>query len=208
LSHIDKLELENLNLEIYKTLYQQQKNQLNEYTQNQKDDKQLKDQYLKVRSISYYKLNDFSRVVLDVDLPDKEKIYALVTLDGHSAGIALHKYNKTIAYLNSNKRCNYTVYMGTNKTPGITSGMTDDGNLLIKYVPIWKKVNINDKVITSSMDTLFPYGINVGNVVSIDVKENTQEISVKPLFNFSESRNYYLYLNNIKDLNDSNQSLN
>jgi len=202
ISNIDKLEKENSNLKIYKTLFAQQQNQLNEYVRNHKNDKQLKGQYIKVKSLSYYKLNDFSRVVLNIDLPNKEKIYALVTLDGYSAGIVLYKYNKTIAYLNKNKRCNYTVYIGTNKTPGITAGMTDDGNMLIKYVPIWRKVNIDDKVITSSMDTLFPYGIDVGKVVSIDIKENTQEVLVKPLFNSFESRNYYLYIN------DNNQSLN
>jgi cell shape-determining protein MreC len=82
---------------------------------------------------------------------------------GISSAIALKQDNKTIALLNQNKKCNYTVFIGKKQVPGITSGVTKDNKMLIKFIPIWKHINIDDEVITSGMDKIFPYGIKVSS---------------------------------------------
>jgi len=200
LDYIDQLvKLNQINLQ-YKALYEKNLNILMELNKNIEIDIKPELQYKKVRVLSYYKFNDHSQVILDLE-NNIDNISALITYDGFSAGIALNKDNNSIAYLNQHKRCNYTVFIGDENAPGITSGMQDDGNIIVKYVPIWKNVKINDEVITSSMDSIFPYGIKVGKVTNIKINENTKNITVVPYANTLGNRDYYIYT---KDINTSN----
>ncbi len=200
LDYIDQLvKLNQINLQ-YKALYEKNLNILMELNKNIEIDIKPELQYKKVRVLSYYKFNDHSQVILDLE-NNIDNISALITYDGFSAGIALNKDNNSIAYLNQHKRCNYTVFIGDENAPGITSGMQDDGNIIVKYVPIWKNVKINDEVITSSMDSIFPYGIKVGKVTDIKINENTKNITVVPYANTLGNRDYYIYT---KDINTSN----
>jgi len=194
LEHIDMLKKQNREYQKYKVLYEQNHNVLLNYQENNQTDTIFDNNYIKIKALSYLKLNDFSKIVLEDKLKQKDKIYALVTIDGKSAGTVIYKNNKTIAYLNQNERCNYAVYIGKNKSPGITSGMYTDGKLIINYVPIWKTVSIGDEVITSSMDNLFPYGIKVGKVISFKINENTQQVLVEPYASVTKEREFYLYL--------------
>jgi len=146
-----------------------------------------------VKVLSYYKFNDNSRVLIDTQDLNSSKIYSLMTHDGYSAGIVLNKNNTFLAYLNNNDKCNYTVFIGKENVPGITSGISKNGNLLIKYVPIWKKVSLGDEVITSSMDSIFPFGVKVGKVTKINIKDNIQEVLVLPYAKILGTRKYYLY---------------
>jgi rod shape-determining protein MreC len=149
--------------------------------------------FIKVKVLSYLNLNDNSKVILDYSKLINDKIYALITYDGFSAGIVLKKNNQNIAYLNQNKRCNYTVYIGDDNIPGITSGFSQDGKLIIKHIPLWKKINLEDKVITSGMDNIFPFGIKVGIVKSINKGEITQEILIEPFSQILNQRYFYLF---------------
>jgi len=189
----------------YKILYDVTLNKLNEMKRNSDmlNNSDLHLELEKVKVLSYYKFNDYSRVVIDKNDLDKTKIYALITFDGYSAGIVLNKNNSSIAYLNENKRCNYTVFIGKENAPGITSGVENNGKILIKYVPIWKKISLGDEVITSSMDSIFPYGIKVGKVTDINIQDNIQEIQVTPYAKTLGNRNYYLYDNSnlLKEVN-------
>ena len=131
-----------------------------------------------VRVLSYLSLIDFSKVILNINLQDKTKIYPLITKHYHSAGIVLTQDDKTIAYLNTNKRANYAVFIGKEKAPGITSGIDKDGNMLVEYIPKWYHINIGDDIVTSGMDDIFPYGIEVGTVKDIKTNPNTNTIVV------------------------------
>jgi len=196
IDHIKELTLQNEEYQKYKILYEQNYNLLTNDKSNHFSNSSsitFNNNYTKVKALSYIKLNDFSKIVLDINLDKDSEIYALITPDGYSAGTVMHKNNKTIAFLNQNDRCNYTVYIGNNKSPGITSGMLDNGNLIINYVPIWKEVKVGDKVITSGMDNLFPFGINVGVVVSFKINENTQQVLIKPYAKTLELREFYIY---------------
>jgi len=195
LDYITQLKTSNETHLKYKTLYDIKSNELNEINKNINLIKGYTPNLNleKVKVLSYYKLNDSSRVIIDKKDLDRSKIYSLITFDGYSAGIVLNKNDISIAYLNQNKRCNYTVYIGKENAPGITSGMSHNGKILIKYVPIWKNISIGDEVITSSMDAIFPFGIKIGKVTDINIKDNIQEVLVLPYAQTLGNRDYYLY---------------
>jgi len=196
ISYIEQLKTSNDEHLKYKLLYDIKLNEWNELNHNVNIMKPLDLELNKVKVLSYYKFNDASRVIIDKNDLNSSKIYSLITFDGYSAGIVLNKKGTSIAYLNENIKCNYTVYIGKNNVPGITSGVFDDGLLLIRYVPIWQNIQIGDEVITSSMDDIFPFGVKVGVVTKIDIQDNIQEISVEPYATTNGNRYYYLYENN------------
>ncbi|MEA3289115.1 MAG: rod shape-determining protein MreC [Campylobacterota bacterium] len=193
LSQIDYIEqLTKINEEnqLYKTKYIAKANEL-ELIINEELNRTL--ELDKTKILSYKEFYDTSKVILDYPVPQKEKIYALISKDGNSVGIVLNKDNKTIGLLNNNKKCNYTVYIGDENAPGITSGMTNNGRLIIKHIPLWKNIQVGDKVITSGMDNIFPVGINVGEVRSIQNKSDTKEIFVQPYTDIFKNRYLYIY---------------
>jgi len=192
LDYIDQLKKSNeMNLQ-YKSMYEKKSEEIVELNKNLNLSLDKEVQYEKVKVLSYYSFDNHSKVLIDKNNIVPDKIYPLITLDGFSAGIVLTKNEKSVAYLNENKKCNYTVFIGKNDTPGITSGANDDGNIIIKYVPIWKEIQMGNEVITSSMDSIFPYGVKVGTVVDIQVFENTKEVLVKPYAKTFGMRNFFI----------------
>ncbi len=150
--------------------------------------------------ISYNNFNNFSEVILSKNNNTK-KISALITKDGFSAGIALCKDNKTIGYLNHHPKSNYAVFVGNEKVPGITHGEKHNEYIKIKFIPKWKNINIGDKVITSGMDNIFPFGIKVGYVTKIKSLSNTLVAYVKPYTDAYDEKYFYLYS---QDTNNTN----
>ena len=193
LKYIDKLEKTNVENNSYKILYTIKDKENQELKQLLNINYKYEHKFEKIKVLSYLKLNDTSKVVIDYKLLEKNKIYALVTYDGFSAGIVLNKDDQNIAYLNNNERCNYTVFIGDNYAPGITSGVNSDGLLVIKHIPLWKEINLNDIIITSGMDKIFPYGIKVGTVKKINKGETTQEVLCEPYGKVLSQRYFYLY---------------
>ena len=192
LDYIDQLKKSNeMNLQ-YKSMYEKKSEEIVELNKNLNLSLDKEVEYEKVKVLSYYSFDNHSKVLIDKNNIVPDKIYPLITLDGFSAGIVLTKNEKSVAYLNENKKCNYTVFIGKNDTPGITSGANDDGNIIIKYVPIWKEIQMGNEVITSSMDSIFPYGVKVGTVVDIQVFENTKEVLVKPYAKTLGMRNFFI----------------
>lgn len=193
ISYIEQLKQSSEENQKYKVLYQEYKHKLKEQSKITIPELKDKENYTKVRILSYFSLDNHSKVVLNQNIVKPDEINALITYDGYSAGIVLNKENKTVAYLNQNKKSNYTVYIGDENAPGITSGTNKNGEIIIKFVPIWKNVNIGDEVITSSMDSIFPYGIKVGKVIKINNQENSNEVLVKPYAKTLGDRYFYIY---------------
>ncbi|MEA3354071.1 MAG: rod shape-determining protein MreC [Campylobacterota bacterium] len=193
LNYIDQLTTQNEKNQYYKTMYMIKSNELN---QTLKENNEINLPFDKTKVLYYNNFYDNSKVILDTELPPKDRIFALITQDGNSAGIVLNKEDKSVSLLNNNKKCNYTVFIGENNAPGITSGMTNEGLLIIKHIPIWKKINIKDKVITSGMDNIFPFGINVGTVVSIENMSDTKQVLIKPFADLYKNRIFYIYKDN------------
>lgn len=192
LDYIEQLKSENEKNIFYKSMYEKKLEEIQELNNTLSISLDKEVQYERVKVLSYYNFNDHSKVLIDKKQVANDKIYPLITLDGFSAGIVFNKSEKTVAYLNENKKCNYTVFIGENDTPGITSGASDSGNIIVKFVPIWKEIQMGDEVITSSMDSIFPYGVKVGKVVDIKVYENTKEVLVKPYAKTLGMRNFFI----------------
>ncbi|MFH1129603.1 MAG: rod shape-determining protein MreC [Patescibacteria group bacterium] len=68
---------------------------------------------------------------------------------------------------------------------------SDKGGLFMDFIPNTEKIEINEKIITSGMDNLYPRGIIVGTIESIDPSDNQifQKIIISPAINFSKLEN-------------------
>lgn len=184
--YIEQLQKEN---EKYKQLYGKK-------LKEEKDSKKYSSKIATAKILKYYQLNSFSKVLLtlkDNNTTVNKSIQGLVSYDGYSMGIVIKKDNINIGYLNPNEKCNYAVYIGKQKSTGITAGYTIDGLLKIKYIPLWHDVKISDEVITSSMDGIFPVGVKVGKVVKVFSGQITKEVLVKPYSNPYKYKQFYVY---------------
>ena len=174
----------------YELLYKISNKRVEELEKNITSKNNISLKYVEV--LSYLNMNDFSKVLLDTNIRINNKIIALSTTDGYSAGIVMQKNNQIVAYLNSNEKCNYAVFIGTTNIPGITSGINDKNELIIKYIPKWHTVNIGDDVYTSGMDDIFPSGLKVGKIIGIKKNSNTQTAYLKPSVDVQEKRYFYI----------------
>lgn len=193
LSKIENLTQTSKENQKYKTLYENLQFKYKELSQNNLTDLNSSLELETVKVLRYFNMNDNSVVVLDKEYKDENTINALITFDGYSAGIVKYKQEQSLGYFNSNFKCNYTVYIGKEKATGITNGYDEDGNLLIKYIPKWHNVTLDDEVVTSGMDNIFPVGILVGKVIKIQEDENTKSLLVKPYAKLHKNRYFYIY---------------
>jgi len=191
LNYIDQLLKQNEDYLQYKIKYNQFLSLSKKNIDQDLVEKKLKLQ--KISALKYDKLNDFSKIVLTKKKDDNKTINALITYSGYSAGIAMNIDNMFIGYLNNNTKCNYAVYIGNSKATGITSGVTTEGDLVIKFIPLWQEVNIGDEVITSGMDDIFPIGIKVGVVKRIKSTENTKIVYVQTYVDPLKETKFLLY---------------
>ncbi|MRI83676.1 MAG: hypothetical protein C6I00_04575 [Nitratiruptor sp.] len=117
-----------------------------------------------VRMVAYRTLGDFTAAWIDLPIPPK-RIFGLVTQRG-VAGIAIQGDGGGLALFNGNKRCSYTVSIGSG-AKGIATGSGDNRYLIVKYIPSYEKIAKGDPVYTNGYDNIFPYGIDVGKVVDV-----------------------------------------
>lgn len=183
----------------YRILYENAQNELNELKYNMQIlDANLSYQTIYAKAVSYINLNDFSKVVLDKKMAPG-KLYPLITPQGFSAGIVRVYNNLSIGYLNTNEKANYATFIGETNAPGITSGSDENGYILIQHIPKWYTIKINDEVITSGMDEIFPYGIKVGRIVGSKELLNTKMAIVKP-YAFVTSKRYFYIITNVNNM--------
>jgi len=129
--------------------------------------------------ISYAKLPDLTTIYIDYNKSissPKGLIY-----NNQTAGVVLQNFkNFSLATLNNNPNTSYTVFIGKDKIPGVLFG----GNkVIIKYIPKYHKINIDDIVITSGLDKIFYEGVKVGKVEKIIQTDLYQEVILKPFYN-------------------------
>ncbi len=129
------------------------------------------------RAISYVDLADYNRVWLDFKGLKKDKIFGLL-YRGYSAGIVINKDKKAMGLLQGDEKCIFSVYIGDKKLPGVIFG--DKGDMIIRYIPSWMKVNIGDEVYTSGLDNIFFEGIKVGKVTQVLKEESYNSAVVQP----------------------------
>ncbi len=179
----------------YKILYEKKQNELNQLKKEMQlmNLDPIPNQTIYTKALNYIKLNDFSKVILDANLP-QGRFYPLFTPNGFSAGIVRVYNNLTIGYLNTNKKSNYAVFIGDISAPGITSGTDENGYIIIQHIPKWYNIRVNDEVITSGMDEIFPYGVKVGRVVDSKVLLHTKMAIVKPYAVVTSKKYFYILL--------------
>lgn len=156
----------------------------------------LKDNIKVARSLHFKNLDNYSRIWLDLEKNDIS-INGLISHD-IAAGIVKLEKNKPLAILNQDEKCNYGVFIGDTKAIGITHGIKNSKNILIKFIPLWNNISIGDEVVTNGLDNIFFEGLKVGRVIEIIKKINHLEAIVKP-YNISNVKKYYsVYLSPTK----------
>jgi len=206
---IEKLKGENLLLRKY--LYQQKINLIALKQLNQYNEKKFNnfENILRVQTISYIKLNDFSQIYLTKSEElEKEKIYGLIQKNV-VAGIALKGEGLLKGILLSNPICQFSTFIGDKKTPGIARGI-DAQSIEVNFIPKWSKIKVGDKVITSGLDNIFLPEIPVGVVTNILTKSTYKTAIVKTYADILHPNFFYLVkevLHEPEDLNTSKMKL-
>ena len=202
---IEQLEKENILLRKY--LYQQKINmnqleQLSLYSEKKFD---LHKSILRVQTISYKKLNDFSQIYLTQNEElDKDKIYGLIQKNV-AAGIAIKDDGPLKGVLISNPECQFSTFIGEKKTPGIAKGI-DAQSMEVNFIPKWSQINIGDKVMTSGLDNIFLPDIPVGIVTKIITQSTYKTVIIKTYADVLHPNFFYLVkevLHKIEDVNTS-----
>jgi len=175
---IEELKEENVLLRKY--LYQQKIKivKLEEINQYNEERFNLHKNILRVQTISYKKLNDFSQIYLThgQELP-KDKIFGLIQKNV-AAGIAIKENGPLKGILLSNSACQFSTFIGENKRPGIAKGINAQ-QMEVNFIPKWSKINIGDKVITSGLDNIFLPNIPVGVVTKVITKSTYKTAIIK-----------------------------
>jgi len=128
-------------------------------------------------TISYANLPSFTQVYIDYNRSVR-KPKGLV-YNNQAAGIVVKSFgDSSLALLNSDPKCSYTVYIGKGYVPGIFEGERK----IIKYIPLFSKVSPGDLVITSGLDGIFYRGAQVGIIVEVERKKLYQEAKVKTFY--------------------------
>ncbi len=152
----------------------------------------LPNQEIKTTRILHLKnISDYTQVWIDLK-KHSSATNGLITNDTVS-GVVILENNKALALLNQNQNCNYGVFIGDNKAPGITHGINHSQNIAIKFIPTWHNINIGDEVITNGLDNIFFEGLKVGRVIDIIEKRNYKEAIVEPYSSSSIKKYYYVY---------------
>ena len=147
---------------------------------------------LVISSTLYFKnLTDFTQVWINLDKKD-EKINGLI-FNNAAAGIVKLENNNPIALLNQNENCNYGVFIGKEKAIGITHGIYNSKNIVVKFIPSWYNIKVGDEVVTNGLDNIFFEGLKVGKVISIKQNSNNLEAIVKPYNEPVVQQFYYIY---------------
>ena len=206
---IEQLKEENILLRKY--LYQQKINinqleQLSLYSEQKFD---IHKNILRVQTISYKKLNDFSQIYLtNGESLKKEKIYGLIQKNV-AAGIAINEDGPLKGILISNPACQFSTFIGEKKTPGIAKGINAQ-SMEINFIPKWSKLNVGDKVITSGLDNIFLPDIPVGVVTKIITQSTYKTAIIKTYADVLHPNFFYLVkkvLYKVEDINISQLKL-
>lgn len=205
---IESLKKENIILRKY--LYNQKTtiNQLQQYNKVRVKKFDTNPNILRIQTISYKKLNDFSYIYLtNIDKTLKEdKIYGLIQKNV-VAGIAIKTDNKKLeGILTSNEKCQFSTFIGKKKMPGIAKGI-DEKTMEINFIPKWSQILIGDKVVTSGLDNIFLANIPVGTVSKVLTRSTYKTAIIKTYANVLHPNYFYLVKKVPIQIHDLNKTL-
>jgi rod shape-determining protein MreC len=83
--------------------------------------------------------------------------------------------------------------VGNNRIEGLVK-RDDKGGLFIDFIPKTENLEINERIITSGMDNLYPKGILIGKIEIIDTSDNQifQKITIAPAVDFSKLEEVFI----------------
>ena len=200
-------ELKTENLLLRKYLYQQKIRivKLEALHTYNEDRFNLHENILRVQTISYKKLNDFSQIYLTKGSELKQdKIFGLIQKNV-AAGIAIKTDEPLKGILLSNEECQFSTFIGEKKRPGIAKGI-DAQSMEVNFIPKWSEIDIGDKVVTSGLDNIFLPNIPVGVVTKVITQSTYKTAIIKIHADVLHPNFFYLVkevIHKPKDLNIS-----
>ena len=134
--------------------------------------------FIPVPSQGYALLGNFQQVWLrSFERYNPSKNYGVVR-DGFAIGIVVEQKRRPLMILAGDPSCNFAVYIGKNRVPGIAMGL-DSRHMIVKYIPEWMRLKIGDKVFTSGLDRIFPLGVPVGRVLSFEKMQGFKNAKIE-----------------------------
>ena len=194
---IEDLQKQNEELKDYKLQYKSVKNELDSILNTISAPNSTTEQIRFTKVLSYVNFEDFTKIWIDLEKKDKS-ILGVIS-DEFAAGIVINQNGRAKALLNGNEKCNYAIFVGKDKAPGIIHSSKDGNNLLAKFIPIWFDIKEGDEVITSGMDNIFFEGLKVGKVVSIKKMQDIQEATIEPYAKVLKQKSFFVYKKTILD---------
>ena len=144
------------------------------------------------KTVSFAAIPDFSRIY--IDYVGKNYPRGLV-YNNLAAGIVVKKVeNYSLAFLNSNKKVSYTVYILHNGKE--ITGIFKGGKNIIEYISKFSKIKKGDLVITTGLNGLFYKGAKVGVIESVK-NENLYKMAKIKLF-YTKAPDYFYVIKKIK----------
>jgi len=160
-------------------------------------------------TISYVKLNSFSQLILTKPAElHKDKLYGLIQKNV-VAGVASLENNQLYAFLTSDDKCRFSVFIGKEYAPGIAIGVKTN-EMIVKFIPKWYKIKTGDKVVTSGLDDIFFTNIPVGIVTKIELQSSYKVAYIKTYSDIYHPKTFFLVNNakaTIAEGFDSNRTL-
>ncbi|MBR8462383.1 rod shape-determining protein MreC [Campylobacter sp. faydin G-24] len=176
-SEIRSLREQNAELEISAMLLNTFANELNQILKDRNSTAYAPSVQL-VRGLSYASIGDYDKIwISKFDDYNTSKIYGLM-YQGKSAGIVIDKDGEPLAYLQTDPKSIFAVYIGAQQIPGVAHG--NQNGILIKFVPQWLEPKIGDEVFTSGLDNIFFSGVPVGKVIEIYDESLYKSVLVEP----------------------------
>ncbi len=109
-----------------------------------------------------------------------KKDYPVITHNGLIGKVISVNANNSEVILITDPNFSVAVRIDRTRVEGILSGKGN--NCVLKYIPLEEEVLTGDRIVTSGLDEIFPEGLLVGAVKSIDKKKGLfQVIEVIPL---------------------------
>lgn len=188
---INILRTENEKLKNYRLLYEATKNELDSLHNTINAPNSSTDEIKFTKVLSYIDFDNFTKVW--IDLEKKDNTILGVISDEYAAGIVVNQNGRAKALLNGNEKCNYAIFIGDEKAPGIIHPSKNKETLIAKYIPIWFDIKEGDEVVTSGMDNIFFEGLKVGKVVSIRKMQDIQEAVILPYAKVLKQKSFFVY---------------
>jgi len=142
-------------------------------------------------TISYVKLNSFSQIILTKPKELKvDKLYGLIQ-EKVVAGVARLHNNQLYAYLTSDDKCRFAVFIGKDHAPGIATGV-ETNTMIVKFIPKWYKIKEGDKVTTSGLDDIFFANIPVGVVTKVELQSSYKVAHIKTYSDTYHPKTFFL----------------